>query len=154
MPRVDRVQGQIPAAQCVELHSPRVRICNDGSQVVDVRHLVTFLRRCFQSRIVMFPIMKLLCTEETMDLIRNSSVRIISVFTKKVNAKIPCVFEGVTHPRSGPTSLFAVVSKLLAAHPETYTTSSHRAICVICAGSTAPSVCTGWPSLAALLKMA
>jgi hypothetical protein len=49
----------------------------------------------------------------------------------------------MTHPRSGPTSLFAVVSKLLAAHPETYTTSSHRAICVICTGSTAPSVCTG-----------
>jgi len=27
----------------VELRSPRVRICDDGSQVVDVRHFGTFL---------------------------------------------------------------------------------------------------------------
>jgi hypothetical protein len=44
MPTAGRIQGQIRAARCVELHSPRVRICDDGSQVVDVRHLGTFLR--------------------------------------------------------------------------------------------------------------
>ena len=37
-------QGQICAARRVELRSPRVRICDDGSQVVDVRHLGAFLR--------------------------------------------------------------------------------------------------------------
>src|ERR1700755_3619373 len=111
----------------------------------------------------MFFIVKLLCTKETMDFIRNCGVRVISMYLQKTGeCRTPPMFDGVrfskqssiTHPRSGPTSLFAVVSKLLAAHPETYTTSSHRAICVICTGSTAPSVCTGWPSLAALSKMA
>ena len=38
------IQSQIRAARCIELYSPRVRICYDGSQVVDVRHLGTFLR--------------------------------------------------------------------------------------------------------------
>ena len=60
----------------------------------------------------------------------------------------------VTYAKSGPTSLFPVVSTLDAAHPEMYTTSWCLAICVIWTGSIAPIVRTGLPSAAALERIA
>jgi len=123
----------------VESCAPCIPIRNNGSQIVDVRHLSAFLWWRFQPRIVMFPIMQLLRTEEAVDLIRNRGVRVISNVinatkgkcqksTLHISRKEIELVERLTHPRSGPTSLLAVVSRLLAAHPETYMTSSHRAI--------------------------
>jgi hypothetical protein len=45
----------------------------------------------------MFSIMKLLCTKETLDLIRNCGVGVISMYSQKktVNAEHPPMFDGV-----------------------------------------------------------
>lgn len=91
MPRIGKAQGQTRAERCIESYSPRIPIGDDGSQVVDVRHLGAFLWRCLKPRIIMLPIMQLLRTEETMDLIRNRGVRVISISsrvkTREINAK-------------------------------------------------------------------
>ncbi len=79
MPRTGKAQGQTSAGRRIESYSPCIPIRDDGSQVVDVRHIGAFLWRCLQPRIIMFPIMQLLRTEETVDLIRNRGVRVISI---------------------------------------------------------------------------
>ncbi len=73
-----RVGSDRRCTKMVESCAPCIPIRNNRSQIVDVRHLSAFLWWRFQPRIVMFPIMQLLRTEEAVDLIRNRGVRVIS----------------------------------------------------------------------------
>ena len=57
---------------------PCVTVCNDGPQIVDIRRLCAVLRRHLPTLIIVFAIVQLLCFEQSLNLVRNRIVGIVT----------------------------------------------------------------------------